>query len=80
MKAIATKNESGPAVLVRLMLAGFMAVFAVGVLHVSLTSFGVWQKLPGAVAQGIDVATGLILLLELAGHLALLTWKAGTAA
>jgi hypothetical protein len=80
VNAIATKNESRPNGLVRLMLAGFMAIFAIGVLHVTLASLGVWQKLPGAVTQGTDVATGLVLLLELAGHLALLTWKGRTAA
>jgi hypothetical protein len=72
---IATKNGSGRNGLVRLMLAGFMAVFAVGALHITLASLGVWQKLPGALTNSIDMATGLILLLELAGHLAILTWK-----
>ena len=72
---IATKNESRPNGYVRVLLMGFMAVFAVGILHVTLASLGLWQKLPAGLVRGIDVGTGLILLLELVGHLAILTWK-----
>ena len=73
---IATKNESKPNGFARLLLMGFMAVFAIGAFHIFLASLGLWQKLPGGLVQGLDMLTGLILLFELVGHLAILTWKA----
>ncbi|MGH7741500.1 MAG: hypothetical protein ACRENS_05695 [Candidatus Eiseniibacteriota bacterium] len=73
---IATKNDSGPSGFARLLLAGFMLVFAVGVLHITLESLGLWQKLPSGLVTAIDVGTGLVLLFELVGHLGILTWKA----
>lgn len=72
---IATKNGAGSNGFARVLLLGFMAVFAVGVFHVALASLGLWQQLPAGLVRGIDVATGLILLFELIGHLAILTWK-----
>lgn len=61
----------------RLIFAGFLWVFFMAVSYVLLDGLGVWQTLPTALTHGADVATGLVLLLALIGHLFLATGPIG---
>ncbi len=57
--------------LARAILLGFLFLFAFAATYVLLDSLGIWEKLPLAVARGVEVLSGLILLGTLVGHLAL---------
>jgi hypothetical protein len=61
--------------LARLVLGGFLAIFAFAGAYLLLDSLGVWPRIPAAVSKGMEVLTGLILVGTLAGHLALATGK-----
>ena len=61
--------------LARLILWGFLAIFAFAGAYLLLDSLGVWPRIPASVSQGMEVLTGLILVGALAGHLALATGK-----
>ncbi len=61
--------------LARLILWGFLAIFMFAAAYLLLDSIGVWPRIPAAVSRSMEVATGLILLAALAGHLALATGK-----
>jgi hypothetical protein len=55
----------------RALLLGFAWIFLFAIAYVLLDGFGLWQKLPGGLAQTIDVLTGAVLVFELFGHLGL---------
>ena len=57
--------------LARAILFGFLFLFAFAATYVLLDSLGIWGKLPLAVARGVEVLSGLILLGTLVGHLVL---------
>ena len=59
--------------LARLILWSFVAVFAFAAAYLLLDAFGIWQGIPTSLTHGLEVLAGLILLLALAGHLALAT-------
>lgn len=59
--------------LARLILFGFVGIFIVAAGYLLLDAFGVWSRLPTGLTHGVEVATGLILLFALLGHLALAT-------
>jgi hypothetical protein len=61
--------------LARLVLGGFLAIFAFAGAYLLLDSTGVWPRIPASVSKGMEVLTGLILVGTLAGHLALATGK-----
>ncbi|HXM76993.1 MAG TPA: hypothetical protein VN971_09465 [Thermoanaerobaculia bacterium] len=61
--------------LARLVLGGFLAIFAFAGAYLLLDSLGVWPRIPASVSKGMEVLTGLILVGTLAGHLALATGK-----
>lgn len=64
-------RPAGPPLLARLILGGFLAVFAFAAAYVLLDAFGVWPRLPAALVRGLELATGAILLATLAAHLVL---------
>ncbi|HSS44963.1 MAG TPA: hypothetical protein VLO07_06440 [Thermoanaerobaculia bacterium] len=55
----------------RLLLLGFVWIGLFAGAHLLLDSLGVWASLPVPLTRGIGVATGLVLLLALLGHLLL---------
>ena len=61
--------------LARLVLGGFLAIFAFAGAYLLLDSLGVWPRIPASISKGMEVLTGLILVATLAGHLALATGK-----
>ena len=61
--------------LARLVLGGFLAIFAFAGAYLLLDSLGVWPRIPASISKGMEVLTGLILVGTLAGHLALATGK-----
>jgi hypothetical protein len=61
--------------LARVVLGGFLAIFAFAGAYLLLDSLGVWPRIPASVSKGMEVLTGLILVGTLAGHLALATGK-----
>jgi hypothetical protein len=61
--------------LARLILCGFLAIFAFASAYLLLDSLGVWSRIPASVSHGMEFVTGLILLAALAGHLVLATGK-----
>jgi len=61
--------------LARLILGGFLSIFALAGAYLLLDSLGVWPRIPASISKGMEVLTGLILVATLAGHLALATGK-----
>jgi hypothetical protein len=61
--------------LARVVLGGFLAIFAFAGAYLLLDSLGVWPRIPASVSKGMEILTGLILVGTLAGHLALATGK-----
>jgi hypothetical protein len=61
--------------LARLLLLGFLFLFAFAATYLLLDSTGVWTRLPAALTHGLGILSGLILLGELFGHLALATGR-----
>ena len=59
--------------LARLILRGFIAVFAVATAYLLLDAIGIWPRLPETLTRGVELLTGLVLLATLLGHLALAT-------
>lgn len=59
--------------LARLIVLGFVCIFLSATGYLLLDSLGIWTRLPAPVTRGVEVATGLILLFALIGHLALAT-------
>jgi len=59
----------------RALLAGFLWVFLAAAAYLLLDTFGLWQRLPAGTMRAINVATGLVLLGELLGHLALVSGR-----
>jgi len=57
----------------RLLLFGFIGIGLIAGTYLLLDSLGIWSSLPVGLTHGIDIATGVILLLALAGHLLLAT-------
>jgi hypothetical protein len=62
----------GP-LLSRLLLLGFVWIGLFAVAHLLLDSLGVWSILPVPLTHGVEIVTGVILLLMLVGHLLLAT-------
>lgn len=61
--------------LARLLLGGFVAIFALAAVYILLDSLGVWNRIPFSLTRAIEWLTGLILLGTLAGHLLLATGR-----
>lgn len=57
----------------RLLLFGFVWIGLFAGTHLLLDSLGVWSTLPVPLTHGVDVATGVVLLLALVSHLLLAT-------
>jgi hypothetical protein len=57
----------------RLILFGFLWIFLFAAAYLLLDGLGIWSSLPAAITRGVDVATGVILLAALVGHLLLAT-------
>lgn len=55
----------------RLIVLGFVWVFAMAALYVVFEGFGVWQGLPPGLTKAADLATGAVLFLVLVAHLLL---------
>ena len=62
-----------PALLARLILWSFIAVFAFATAYLLLDTFGIWPRLPARLTQGLEILAGLVLLLALVSHLILAT-------
>lgn len=62
-----------PPLLARLILGGFIAVFAFAAAYLLLDAFGIWPRLPARLVRGLELATGAILLATLVGHVVLAT-------
>jgi len=60
-----------PALLARLILAGFIAIFAFATAYLLLEEFGIWPRLPARLTHGLEILAGLVLLLTLVSHLIL---------
>ncbi len=64
-----------PSPLARMIVAGFIAIFAFAAAYLLLDAFGIWSRLPTRLTHGAEVLTGLILVLALLAHLVLATGK-----
>jgi hypothetical protein len=60
-------------ILARLILGGFISIFALAATYLLLDTFGIWPRLPAGLTHGVAILTGSILLLALLGHLVLAT-------
>ena len=57
--------------LARLLLLGFLFLFAFAAAYLLLDSTGAWARISAPLAHGVEVCSGLVLLGALLAHLAL---------
>ena len=57
--------------LARAILSGFVFLFAFAATYLVLDSLGLWERLPAGLTHGVEILSGLILLMTLLGHLGL---------
>jgi hypothetical protein len=57
--------------LARLLLFGFLFLFAFAATYLLLDSTGAWTKIPATLARGLEIFSGLVLFGALIAHLAL---------
>jgi hypothetical protein len=60
---------------VRLLLVPFLWVGFYAGSYLLLDALGLWSRLPGGLAHGLNLVTGSVLVLALAGHLILATGR-----
>jgi hypothetical protein len=59
----------------RVLLFGFLWIFLVVCSYLLLDTLGIWRNLPVGLTHAVNVATGLVLLGELVGHLVLVSGR-----